>query len=95
MKMDIQLSPELEQFVDESVRAGHFASASELISAALQFLKGSEAPFPDDPAHRAELRRQVAIGIEQANRGQFVDFKADDIKAEGKQRQAAAKRSPS
>lgn len=87
MNVDVQLSLELERFVDESVRAGHFASASELVSAALQYLKGSEAPFPTDPPGLAELRRQVEIGIAQADRGQFVEFDAETIKAEGRQRQ--------
>ncbi len=91
--MDIELSSELQQFVDANLRAGHFANASELISAALQYLKGSEAPFPTDPDHLAELKRQVAAGVEQADKGQFVEFDAETIKTEGRQRQAASKRS--
>jgi antitoxin ParD1/3/4 len=87
MKMDLQLSPELKQFVDESLSAGHFASASELISAALQYLKSSAEGFPTDADHLAELRRQVASGIEQADRGQFIEFDAETTKAEGRQRQ--------
>lgn len=93
MKLDIELSPELEQFVDANVRAGHFASASELISAALQYMKGSDAAFPTDPVHLAELKKQVVIGVEQADKSQFVEFDAETIKTEGRKRQADPKRS--
>lgn len=93
MTIDIQLSPELKRFVDESVQAGHFASASELISAALEYLKGSESPFPSEPSHLADLKRKVARGIEQANAGQFVEFDADSIKSEGRAKKADANRS--
>lgn len=93
MNMDIQLSPELRRFVDESVKAGHFASASELISAALEYLKVSESPFPSDPSQLADLKRRVARGIEQANAGQFIEFDAETIKSEGRGKKADANRS--
>lgn len=90
MNMDIELSPELRRFVDESVQAGHFASASELISAALEYLKGSESPFPSDPSHLADLKQKVARGVLQANAGQFVEFDAETIKTEVRGKKADA-----
>jgi len=40
--MNISLTPELEQFVQSTVRNGKYSSASEVILAALQLLKEQE-----------------------------------------------------
>lgn len=85
--MEIRLTPELEKFVEESVTTGQFADATEMINNALLLLKDHEAPMPTDPAEVAELRRQIAVGIEQADRGGFAEFDAEEIKGEGRRRQ--------
>ncbi len=40
--MDISLTPELEQFVQSTVKTGRYSSASEVVLAALQLLKERE-----------------------------------------------------
>lgn len=87
--MEIRLTADLEKFVEEKVRAGQFASATEMINNALLLLKDHQVSLPTDPDELAELRRQVAIGIEQADRGQFADFNSEDTKAEGRRRLGA------
>lgn len=84
--MEIRLTPELEQFVQESVTTGQFANPTEMINNALLLLKDQEAPMPTDPAEVAELRRQITVGIEQADRGKFTEFDAQVIKEEGRRR---------
>ena len=36
-----------------------------------------------------ELRAKLQVGIEQADRGEFVEFTAEDVKAEGRKRLAS------
>lgn len=40
--MNISLTPELEQFVESTVKNGRYSSASEVVRAALQLLKERE-----------------------------------------------------
>lgn len=71
--MEVSLHPELQAFVDQQVIAGNYQNPSEMINAGLLLLRDHEEMMPADPAELAELRRQIAIGIDQANRGDFVD----------------------
>ena len=86
--MDIALSPDLEHFIVEQVRAGEFRSASEAVDAAVRLLQRQEQ-------RRASLCREISVGVEQLNTGQFSehdDAGLDDffagIKAEGRARLA-------
>jgi antitoxin ParD1/3/4 len=83
----IDITDELRAFVDSSVEAGRFHSASEMVAAALHTLKS------DEHAKFEALRADIAVGIAQADRGEFVEFNADSIKAEGRARLAASQAS--
>jgi antitoxin ParD1/3/4 len=87
--MNVSLHPELVKFVEEQVAAGAYSSASDMINGALLFLKDHQDLMPKDAAEIEKLRRKIAMGIEQADRGEFVDFDAEKIKAEGRRRLAA------
>jgi antitoxin ParD1/3/4 len=67
--MDISLTPELEQLVHEKVASGTYSSASEVVREALRLLQQQ-----DELQHLrlAELRREIAKGIEAADRGELV-----------------------
>lgn len=84
--MEFTLSPELERFVANLVETGQFADPDEVVAEALAALKTRQQCQAEE---LDELRREVAIGIEQADRGEFVEFSADEIKAEGRKRLSA------
>ena len=67
--MTIQLSGEREQFVRSLVQGGQFNSEDEVIDEALRLLQER-----DIQARLADLRREIAIGIEQADRGELGPF---------------------
>ncbi len=67
--MAIQLTGEHEQFVRSLVQDGDFASEDEVIDTALRLLREH-----DEEAMLAELRREVALGIEEADRGELAPF---------------------
>jgi antitoxin ParD1/3/4 len=77
---DIRLSPEMQKFVDEKVRSGQFASASDVVNDALFVLQAQDELSPEDVD---ELRAEIAVGVEQADRGELVEFSAESIIAEG------------
>jgi len=64
--MEIQLPEVRERFVRSLLEDGRYTSEDEVIEAALQSLQERA-----DQADLAELRREVAIGIEQADRGEL------------------------
>lgn len=87
--MDISLTKELEVYVSQKVESGLYHSASEVIRDGLRLMKER------DELHQsklAELREEIAIGIDQADRGQVQPFNEETtarVKARGRKRLAA------
>lgn len=68
--MNVSLTPELEQFVHTKVKSGRYLSASEVVREALRLLEEREQVRE----MRIEaLRKEIAIGIEQGDRGEVID----------------------
>ncbi len=68
--LGITLPPDLEDFVASRVATGRYESVTEVIQESLRFLEQHEALL-EIPA--AELRARIAVGIEQADRGELRD----------------------
>ena len=89
--MNVSLTPELETLVNEKVQSGLYNSASEVVREALRLLK------EQDELRRIrleELRREIQIGIDQIERGEFTVYEsaedlAVEIKKRGRERMAA------
>jgi len=81
--MNISLTPELEKLVLDKVESGMYTSASEVIREGLRLLAERDAMAN---LRVEELRRQIQVGIEQANNGQYSERSMDDIKREGRRR---------
>jgi antitoxin ParD1/3/4 len=58
--MNVSLTPELEELVNEKVRSGLYQTASEVVREALRLLKQR-----DDEARRADQRAGLAAGGER------------------------------
>jgi antitoxin ParD1/3/4 len=81
--MNLQLTPELERFVQERVEAGQYADASDVVNQALEVLKEQEEFTPE---HEAYLRREIRRGLEQLDAGQSAAFDAKRIIVEHRRR---------
>jgi antitoxin ParD1/3/4 len=68
--MNANLGPVFEQFVAELVASGLYQSQSEVIREALRLLKEREELRR---LRLDELRKEIARGSAQADRGEFVD----------------------
>ncbi|SIO23560.1 antitoxin ParD1/3/4 [Singulisphaera sp. GP187] len=93
--MNVSLTPELEKYVDGKVQSGMYHSASEVIREGLRLLKEKEELHQ---RKLIELRREIQVGIDQADRGQVSPFNEatlEEAKTKGRQRLAAKKASKS
>ena len=86
----LKLPDELKPFIDQSVKAGAFSDVSEFMVNLLYNVKAqSESEFSDDQkAKLAALRAELAVGLKQADEGDFVEFTAEEILAAGRARRA-------
>lgn len=72
--------PSLEKLVQEKLQSGEFHSVDEIVAAGLAMLANdSDALLP--PEELGTLRQEIAIGIEQADRGETAEWNSEDIKA--------------
>jgi antitoxin ParD1/3/4 len=68
--MNVNLGPTFDDFVAAMLKTGLYQSQSEILREGLRLLKERE----DLKRLRlAKLRREIALGVEQADRGEFVD----------------------
>lgn len=89
--MNVSLTPELEDYVNEKVKSGRYNSASEVVREGLRALQDLDEL---KRIRRDELRREIMLGVEQIRNGEGItlsteeDFKnfAEDIIRRGKER---------
>ncbi|KAM3093457.1 type II toxin-antitoxin system ParD family antitoxin [Phormidesmis sp. 146-35] len=67
--MSIILNPDNEKFVQAQIQTGWFASAEDVINAALEI-------FADREKRLAELRQKIQSGTEQLRNGEGVEGEA-------------------
>ena len=87
----VQLPDDLKTFVDQSVKSGAFHDAGDFMVNLLYDIKAqSESGLSEEQqAKLAALRAEIAVGVAQAEAGDFVEFSADEIIASGRARRAA------
>lgn len=89
--MELAVSPDLLQIVRAKVENGGYASVDDVLREALQLLD-------DRDRLRAwkleELRKEIAIGIEQADQGRVAPLDMDTIRAKVSERLRSQGRHP-
>ena len=80
--MNVTLSPEFERYIEQKVRDGQYPSAREILQDALRLLKEQE----EEQQKLEELRREIRIGLDQADRGEVALLDMEAIKAEARRR---------
>jgi putative addiction module CopG family antidote len=87
--MRIDLEPGLRKYLEGQVKSGRYADISEALNASVALARDQEMLTPRDVE---ELRRKIHVGIDAADRGEFVEFTAKDIMAKGRRVLAARRR---
>jgi antitoxin ParD1/3/4 len=85
--MNVNLGTVFDKFIAELLKAGLYQSQSEVVREGLRLLKEREEL---KQLRLSELRKEIAIGSKQADRGEFVD--GEETFAEIRRRSAARKR---
>jgi antitoxin ParD1/3/4 len=81
--MNVTIRPELQAFIEGKIRSGVYTSTDEAVNELLRYL--SEVERLEDTE---ELRKQVLIGVEAADRGQVMDWDPEEIWQEVERRAA-------
>ena len=68
--MNVNLTPELEALVQRKVRSGLYNNQSEVVREALRLLAEQDRVRE---AHQKQLRKALADGLAQADRGDLLD----------------------
>ena len=77
--MNVSLTPHFEELVKRKVKSGLYHSSSEVIREALRLLEERDRRLEG-------LRKEIVIGIEQADRGEVVPLDIETIKEKGRKR---------
>ncbi len=94
--MNVSLTPELEEMVSQKVKSGLYNSASEVVREGLRLVREQDQLRE---IKLEELQREIQIGIDQADRGEFTSYGSaaefiEDIKREGRDRLDAKNGTP-
>ncbi len=71
--MNVSLTPELENLVNEQVKSGLYNSASEVIRESLRLFKEQ---LILKNIRRDELRREIMLGVDAIRNGDYVELKS-------------------
>ena len=75
--MTISLPPEWQKFIEEKVSAGQYSDANAVVVEALRAVRDREARLES-------LRREIQVGVDQADRGELSPWDPAQVKAEGR-----------
>ena len=84
--MTLTLPAELEKFIEQSVKAGRFASESELLCEAVETLKTREE-FRE--FQLAGMREKLRAGLADLDAGRVAEWDGEEIKRKGRELLAA------
>jgi antitoxin ParD1/3/4 len=70
INMNIPFTPELEQFIENQVTSGKYASTEEVIIAGIELLEERERTYK---GRYEELKREIIVGVEALERGEVID----------------------
>jgi antitoxin ParD1/3/4 len=65
--MNVSLTPELEQLVNDEIKSGSYKSANEVVREGLRLVRLRRQKL-------AALRREIQIGIDEIERGEYVEY---------------------
>jgi antitoxin ParD1/3/4 len=77
--MNVSLTPELEELVNERVRSGLYSSASEVVSESLRLLKEHDE-FRQ--SRLTELRAEIQIGLDAYNQADYAPLDINSLKSD-------------
>ena len=74
--MEITLTPELEDLINEEMQSGDYFSPADVLREGLLSLKASRIP---KEVRRENLRREIQKGIDAMREGNYKSYNADEL----------------
>jgi antitoxin ParD1/3/4 len=68
--INVSLTPEWEEFINQRLASGRYQTASEVVRDGLRLLERQEA---DRATALDEVRQKIQAGLDQARRGESID----------------------
>ena len=68
--LNVSLTPEAQTFIQQQLSAGKYRSTDKVLLAGLNLLAAKDA---SEQERFAELRREIEIGLSEADRGELID----------------------
>jgi len=68
--LKLTIGDDWQKFIEGKLRAGHFASAEEVVGEGLRALKEQDEFLA---MHQDDIREKIEAGMESLRRGDFVD----------------------
>lgn len=87
--MNVNLTPELEKFVQEKVASGRYNSASEVVRESLRLLEDLDRV---KMGRYEQLKRELEVGLKQAEAGRVRAFDKERVKARVRKEAAKSKK---
>jgi antitoxin ParD1/3/4 len=87
--MQVSLTPDMQKFIEEQMQSGAYGSPEQVVHSALLALRAQDAATADD---LADLRRMIAVGIEQLDSGNAAPWDAEDLKRRVREQAGSSKR---
>ena len=75
--MKITLTPELAEIIQKRVADGDFTSADNAVNSLLSYIIGQEEILDDQAL--AELRRKIAVGVAEIERGEATEWDPNEV----------------
>jgi len=77
--LNVSLTPEFADFIEDAVASGYYVSASEVVRDALRMMRQEQE---SEAAKLALLRKAVDAGLAQSARSEFSERSVGDIFSE-------------
>ena len=74
--MDVKIKPEFQRFIEHELESGRYDSPDDIINAGLAALQTRQELTTEEIE---DLRKEVDKGLAEADRGEFVEFTAEDV----------------
>jgi antitoxin ParD1/3/4 len=84
--MNVSLTPELEEYIEQKIETGRYHSASEVVREALRLLEEHDQLRQ---IRLKELRKDIQAGLES---GKSIPLDVEEIKKEGRKRLSQSKK---
>lgn len=90
-KVAFEVSEDTGHFINQAAQTGGFKDASDFVLNLIENVKAqSETELSEEEQVKLSvLRSEIDIGIKQAERGEFVEFTAEEILERGRRKRAA------